>query len=65
VTLKEVKSLYNDLQVIVNYNGKLLRDLTPRVEKWTPHQKLGDIFLQLVRNPPQLSHFFCFMFLFI
>lgn len=47
VTLKEVKSLYNDLQVIVNYNGKLLRDLTPRVEKWTPHQKLGDIFLQL------------------
>lgn len=52
MTLKEVKSLYNDLQVIVNYNGKLLRDLTPRVEKWTPHQKLGDIFLQLVRNFP-------------
>jgi len=47
VTIKELKSLANDLQVIVNYNTKLLKDLSPRVENWSPHQKLGDIFLQL------------------
>jgi hypothetical protein len=47
VTFKDFKSIYSDIQVIRNYNMKLLRDLEPRIDNWTPNQQLGDIFLQI------------------
>ncbi len=45
------------LQVIRNYNGKMLNDIKPRIAKWHPNQSLGDIFLQVVRaSPPMTRH---------
>jgi len=51
VELKTFKSLYSDLQVITNYNAKLLSDIEPLVQNWNATQKLGHIFLQLVCAP--------------
>jgi hypothetical protein len=43
------------LQVIRNYNGKMLNDIKPRLAKWHPNQSLGDIFLQVVRASPLMT----------
>lgn len=40
-------SLFSDIQVIRNYNGNLLNDLRPRMQKWSAHQGIGDIFVQM------------------
>lgn len=45
--LDDVKSIFSSLEVIVAYNERLLSQLQPRVESWSPNQRLGDIFIQI------------------
>jgi hypothetical protein len=47
LVLDEVKSIFSSLEVIVAYNERLLSQLQPRVESWSPNQRLGDIFIQI------------------
>lgn len=37
-----------EIEVILNYNSMLLKDLGDRMENWGTEQKLGDIFLRIV-----------------
>lgn len=45
--LDEVKAIFSSLEVICAYNDNLLEQLQPRVQDWSPQQRLGDIFLQI------------------
>ena len=47
LTLDEVKAIFSSLEVICAYNDNLLEQLQPRVQDWSPQQRLGDIFLQI------------------
>jgi hypothetical protein len=38
------------LSVILAYNSLFLKKLEPRLNDWHPHQKIGDIFLEFVRQ---------------
>eukprot|EP01104_Vermistella_antarctica_P021067 TRINITY_DN92_c0_g8_i1.p1 TRINITY_DN92_c0_g8~~TRINITY_DN92_c0_g8_i1.p1 ORF type:complete len:1299 (-),score=298.85 TRINITY_DN92_c0_g8_i1:294-4190(-) len=43
-----IKSLYNDITVIIGYNSIILRDLNSRLKDWSVTQsKLGDVFLKM------------------
>eukprot|EP01104_Vermistella_antarctica_P011680 TRINITY_DN3293_c0_g1_i1.p1 TRINITY_DN3293_c0_g1~~TRINITY_DN3293_c0_g1_i1.p1 ORF type:complete len:1188 (+),score=330.11 TRINITY_DN3293_c0_g1_i1:280-3843(+) len=44
----EFKTIFFNINVILNINKQLLKDLQLRWETWGPDQKLGDIFLQMV-----------------
>lgn len=45
--LDDVKAIFSSLEVICAYNTDLLEQLKPRVQDWSPQQRLGDIFLQI------------------
>eukprot|EP01113_Clastostelium_recurvatum_P035747 TRINITY_DN5015_c0_g1_i2.p1 TRINITY_DN5015_c0_g1~~TRINITY_DN5015_c0_g1_i2.p1 ORF type:complete len:810 (-),score=195.49 TRINITY_DN5015_c0_g1_i2:112-2541(-) len=48
ISENEIRFIFSTLDVILNYNQLLLSDLELRVGKgWTPHQRLGDIFLTI------------------
>lgn len=56
---KYLQIIFSDsIQVIINYNTKLLKDLKPRLQNWTPSSCIGDIFIEIV----SLSFFFCSVF---
>jgi len=43
----EIRAIFSELEVLLNYNNLLLVQLEQRVAKWGVHQRLGDIFLQI------------------
>lgn len=43
----EIRAIFSETEVILNYNRLLLVQLEQRVGKWNVHQCLGDIFLQI------------------
>eukprot|EP01112_Ceratiomyxa_fruticulosa_P009029 TRINITY_DN234_c0_g3_i1.p1 TRINITY_DN234_c0_g3~~TRINITY_DN234_c0_g3_i1.p1 ORF type:complete len:784 (+),score=187.98 TRINITY_DN234_c0_g3_i1:333-2684(+) len=43
----ELRVIFSNLEIILSYNQILLEQLESRVGNWTPHQLLGDIFLQI------------------
>lgn len=43
----EIRVIFNETEVLLNYNRLLLVQLEQRVGKWNVHQCLGDIFLQI------------------
>ena len=46
---KFVDDLCSDqIEFILAYNKEFLEKLQPRVKNWTPTQKIGDLFLELV-----------------
>jgi hypothetical protein len=45
-----LRALYSDIDVIRNYSAHLLRTLYKRYEQWSPSEKIGDIFLTVVRS---------------
>eukprot|EP01102_Stenamoeba_stenopodia_P003758 TRINITY_DN1390_c0_g1_i1.p1 TRINITY_DN1390_c0_g1~~TRINITY_DN1390_c0_g1_i1.p1 ORF type:complete len:1021 (+),score=227.99 TRINITY_DN1390_c0_g1_i1:133-3195(+) len=47
VNEKQCKQIFSNIEVILNYNTKLLVDLEKRVHQWSHQQLLGDIFLMI------------------
>jgi hypothetical protein len=43
----EIRAVFSETEVLLNYNRLLLVQLEERVGKWNVHQCLGDIFLQI------------------
>lgn len=50
ITRDQIRLIFSEVEVILAYNKRLLEDLEPRVKEWGPNQRLGDIFLQIVRD---------------
>ena len=49
MTDEQVRIIFPEtLKVIINYNEQLLELLTPRVNSWSPTQKIGDVFVSIV-----------------
>jgi len=47
IKMETLRVIFSDcIEVILNYNLKLLQDLRDRVNAWGPNQAIGDIFLQ-------------------
>ena len=44
----QLKTVFSNIQMIRQLNTTLLSDLQQRVSTWSVHQKIGDIFLQIV-----------------
>ena len=40
--------IFSDIETIYNFNRSLLGRLEERVGNWSQHQKLGDIFVDIV-----------------
>jgi len=47
------KSLFSDIQIIRGYQTNLMEELEPRIQNWTPNQRLGGVFVTIVSNPLQ------------
>lgn len=47
LTDNEIRLIFSETEVLLNYNRLLLVQLEQRVLKWNVHQCLGDIFLQI------------------
>lgn len=41
----DIKVIFSEIDVILNYNQMMQTQLTARVSKWNAEQRLGDIFL--------------------
>lgn len=49
ITETQLKALFSDIEIIQNYNTKMLKSLEPKIElDWSPSTCLGEIFLQFV-----------------
>jgi hypothetical protein len=57
LTKDMVKTLFSDIVIIHAFNQKLLGAIQDRVQHWSVHQKLGDIFLEIVRFPSHTRGF--------
>lgn len=47
MSIEEFKSIFSSLDIIKSYNEQLLSNITPRIENWSPTQKIGDIFVEM------------------
>eukprot|EP01103_Thecamoeba_quadrilineata_P005211 TRINITY_DN15037_c0_g1_i1.p1 TRINITY_DN15037_c0_g1~~TRINITY_DN15037_c0_g1_i1.p1 ORF type:complete len:1038 (-),score=173.55 TRINITY_DN15037_c0_g1_i1:67-3180(-) len=47
VSSTELRKIFSEIEAILNVNRKLLNDLSPRIDQWTPSQLIGDVFLFL------------------
>lgn len=45
----QIKTIFMNIQVILNYNNLLLGSLEDRIAAWSDKQVLGDIFFKMVR----------------
>ena len=43
----QIKTLFSNVQAILNTNRVLLRDLRARVGEWSVRSRLGDVFLRM------------------
>lgn len=48
LTVADVRALFSQVEVIYNYNFKVMVRLEERVNEWSWTQKLGDLFLEMV-----------------
>jgi len=44
----DIRIIFSDIQVILNFHETLLSDIEPRVSHWSARQCLGDIFLKII-----------------
>lgn len=50
LTQQEVDQLFSNLEIILNLNAELLKEIKLRMAVWTNSQKIGDVFLKMVRS---------------
>ena len=55
ITPANIKSIFSELQVILNYNALLLKEIEAEVQNWSHASCLGTIFLKMVCVPLSLS----------
>ena len=48
LTQQEVDQLFSNLEIILNLNMELLKEIKLRMAVWTNSQKIGDVFLKMV-----------------
>jgi hypothetical protein len=48
LTQQEVDMLFSNLEIILNLNSELLKEIKLRMAVWTNSQKIGDVFLKMV-----------------
>lgn len=47
LTLEEISVVFSNILTIYEFNQKLLLSLQERLSRWSPTQKIGDIFIEL------------------
>lgn len=52
LTLSEISNIFSNIDAIVALNSNLLETIEKRVSDWSPTQRIGDVFLELVCPPP-------------
>jgi len=50
ISEEDYAKLFPNVEIIVNLNSELLSALQERIESWSPHQKIGDVFCKRVRT---------------
>lgn len=45
----EIKAIFSDIDIIKSVSDSLLTPLRERVQNWSKTQKLGDVFLMIVK----------------
>jgi len=58
LTKPMINTLFSSIEVIYNFNDRLRQDLDARIKQWSASQRLGDIFLRIVRTLKSFLHFF-------
>jgi len=48
LTQQEVDQLFSNLEIILNLNSELLKEIKLRMAVWTNSQRIGDVFLKMV-----------------
>ncbi len=48
ITPANIKSIFSEIEVILNYNALLLKEVEKKLATWSHEQCLGEIFLKLV-----------------
>ena len=47
LTSDELATIFSNIQMIFEFNQKLLQSLKERIDNWSYTQKLGDVFLEM------------------
>jgi hypothetical protein len=47
ISKSEIKNIFSEIEVILNYNVMLLNELEKRMDNWSQEQIIGDIFLKI------------------
>ena len=50
ISAQQVKNMFPNIEIIYNVNKQFLADLQERFNNWSIQQRIGDIFLRMVRN---------------
>jgi hypothetical protein len=45
---EDIKTIFSNVEVLLNFSTKLAHELESRIVNWTPNQMVGDIFLKFV-----------------
>jgi hypothetical protein len=48
--MQELKTIFSNIEILLNLSSQLLLELEERAAKWTTQQKIGDIFVKMVRS---------------
>ena len=48
VEKQDIKAIFSEIEVILNYNVMILGQIEARASNWTDDQRIGDIFLKTV-----------------
>jgi len=48
INITDIKVIFSEIDVILNYNQMMQMQLTERVSKWNAEQRVGDIFLGMI-----------------
>ena len=48
ITRQDIKGIFSEIEVIMNYNTMLLGLIEARITAWSEEQTVGDIFLKIV-----------------
>jgi hypothetical protein len=49
ITKEAVKIIFSEIEVISAYNAMFLSNLEKKLANWSPKEKLGDVFLKIVK----------------
>jgi len=50
ISAEDIKQIFGDLEIIMNYNSVFLTDLEQRLENWSIWAKVGDVFRNMVKK---------------